>query len=821
MRYSIITHLILATLFLAGCGDAEPSNGAASVNPPNEQVDTSSPRAGSNDKSSVTTTRSELSHTSDSSYTPRTDSSSHLASVSDDELTFRKHIAPIVFDNCSPCHRPGEVAPFDLLGYGDIKKRADQIVDVISSRYMPPWLPEPSEFRFRGERRLSENQIDAIRRWVMAGAREGNHDDLPARPQFTQGWKLGEPDLVVTMPRKYTLPSTGKDVFRNFVIPIHTDTTKYVNAVELRPGNRRVVHHANMLVDRTPSCRLLAAEDSEVGFEGMESFGEAEIPDGNFLNWKPGTPPFAGIEGKAWRLDKGTDLVVSLHMLPSGKPEEIQARAGFYFADKPPQGHPLQMLQLENDRLIDIPPGKDDFVVRDQLTLPVDVDVYGVYPHLHYLGKSVEGVATLPDGTRKYLIHIKQWDFNWQAVYRFERPVPLPAGTVVSMRMVYDNSTANPQNPNNPPQTVTAGNSTFDEMGHLWVQILTRTKEDLENLKLAIWQHKVGKYPANATFQYNLGVVWNDHGKTREATEAFQKAVKIDPKYARAQHGLAMIYQQQGRLDQAAALFRKSLDLQPEFAEARVNYAIMLMKQRRYDEAESQLRRVLASNSDYILAHNSLGMVTAERGDLEAAQKHFETALRIHPQSAEGLFGMAVILDRQGNTSLAQTRYEDVLRLYPDFVDAMVNLGSLLANQKQYKQAAQHYQKALQLQPNNAEALNNIGLLFALTGKMEQAAKYFEDAIQANDRHPGAHVNHGTVLASQGKLSDAITHYKLAIDIDPKHAEAYNSLGAAYAQMRRFAEARDQLQKSVQLDPDNQVARQRLQAVMQILRQQP
>jgi len=339
-------------------------------------------------------------------------------------LTFKKDIAPIVFENCAVCHHPGGPGPFSLLSYEDVKRRAQMIVSVTERRYMPPWLPAPGYNDFVGERRLSEGQIRTIRQWVHAGAAEGRPAGLPAVAEFNEGWQLGKPDLVVDLPRAYTLQAGGSDVFRNFVFQILVSTSRYVKAVEILPGNKSVVHHANILIDRTGASRRRDGEDGQPGFGGMELEIESETfePQTHFLFWKPGTPAAFEPEGLAWRLDKGTDLVLNMHMLPSGKPELIQPSLGLYFTEQPATKYPM-LLQPERDKALNIPPGERNFVVEDKFKLPVKVEVLAVYPHAHYLGKDIQGFAVLPDGKRKWLIRIKSWDLNWQAVYRYKQPI--------------------------------------------------------------------------------------------------------------------------------------------------------------------------------------------------------------------------------------------------------------------------------------------------------------------------------------------------------------------------------------------------------------
>ncbi|HUL51251.1 MAG TPA: cytochrome c, partial [Candidatus Nitrosotalea sp.] len=396
-------------------------------------------------------------------------------------VTFNKDVAPIIFNHCAGCHRPGQAAPFELLSYGDVRKHAKQIMEVTGRRYMPPWLPEPECGEFADSRRLTAEQIGTIRQWVTEGAVEGAASDLPPRPRWTEGWQLGEPDLVVTMPQPYTLPAEGRDVYRNFVIPIPLPDARYVRAVEFRPGNWKVVHHAFLKLDATRDSRLRDEADPEPGFDGIHAPPNAQPPSGHFLSWQPGKVVSAGNDGLAWRLEKDTDLVLQMHLRPSGKPEQLQSSVGFYFTDRAPTNTPIKTWM--NSYTIDIPAGKKDYVLEQSYTLPCDVDALGVLPHAHYLGKELQAWAMLPDGAKQWLICIKDWDFNWQGDYRYAHPVFLPKGTVIQMRYTYDNSAGNPRNPHQPPERVQYGLQSNDEMGELWLQLLPRDAAGLEALR--------------------------------------------------------------------------------------------------------------------------------------------------------------------------------------------------------------------------------------------------------------------------------------------------------------------------------------------------
>ncbi len=366
-------------------------------------------------------------------------------------VTFNRDIAPLVFEHCAPCHHQGGVGPFPLLTYQDVRKHASQIVAVTERRYMPPWPPQQGYGDFRGNRRLSDAQIRLLAEWVKQREPEGNPADLPPKPHFSQQWQMGTPDMILLMPRPFRMPASGTDVFRNFVIRTGLKETKYVRGMELRLDNTRVVHHANVVLDRTQSLRGRDSDDRQPGFPGMDVITEAAAndfdPDSHFLFWKPGTVLHPEPADMSWRLDPGTDLVLNLHLQPTGKDESVQAEIGLYFASRPPTRFPM-LIQLEHDGAIDIPPGDRTFAVTDSLTLPSGVDVLAIYPHAHYLGKVIEAWAILPDGSRRWLIRIPDWDINWQAVYEYREPVSLPKGTKISMRITYDNSVLNPRNPN-------------------------------------------------------------------------------------------------------------------------------------------------------------------------------------------------------------------------------------------------------------------------------------------------------------------------------------------------------------------------------------
>jgi tetratricopeptide (TPR) repeat protein/mono/diheme cytochrome c family protein len=553
------------------------------------------------------------------------------------QITFSKDIAPILFHHCAACHRPGESGPFPLLSYKDAKSHARQIAAVTQSRFMPPWLPEPGEFKFADELRLSDAQITLITEWVEHGAVEGEPSDLPPTPSFAEGWQTGPPDLVIKADKPYQLPASGGDQYWNFIFRTPVNKTRWLKAIEIRPGDKRVVHHANVLVDRMESAR--AQESSPgAGFGGMEVKIESEAfdPDSHFLFWKPGTPPYTEPPGMALRLDAATDLVLNIHLQPSGKAELIQPSLGLYFTEQPATRFPM-LLQLENDRKLDIPPGKKNFLVTDEFTLPEDVRLLAIYPHAHYVGKDLQAFVRFPDGTQKSLIHIPAWDLNWQAVFRYESPVELAAGTVISMRYCYDNSDENIRNPNVPPKRVVGGNRASDEMAHLWLQVLPRsnpgdTGDPRRILQEAMARHNVDKNPADFEAHYNLGAMLQGRGDIAGAEKQYAMALNIRPDNATVNNAIAGVKLAAGHVDAAVTYLRTALRSRPDYFDAHYNLGTALAIQNNFAAAVEEFRTAVRLNPRDANAEANLGAALAELGNWKEARAHLEKALAINPK---------------------------------------------------------------------------------------------------------------------------------------------------------------------------------------------
>lgn len=551
-------------------------------------------------------------------------------------ITFNRDVAPIMFHSCAACHRPGEAAPFSLLNYSDAKKHAHQIADVTRDQSMPPWLPDPQALKFVDEMRLSKKEIDLIQQWVEQGTLEGDPSDLPPAPQFIEGWHLGEPDMVLRAEKPFVLSPQGTDTYWNFIFRVPITETRWVKAVEIRPGDKHYIHHANILIDREESSRQREAQPG-AGFGGMEIRIESQTfePDSHLLFWKPGTMPSVEPEGMALRLDPGTDLILNTHMQPSGKTEVIQPSIGLYFSSHPATKVPM-LLQLENDTKLDIPAGDKNFAVTDDFTLPVDVDLLAIYPHAHYLGKDIEALATLPDGSRKTLIHIPHWNLSWQALYRYAEPVSLPKGTTVSLRYVYDNSSDNPLNPNHPPVRVKGGNRSSDEMCHLWLQVLPVNFDAAQGdprtlLEEALALHDVKNDPANFEAHYNLAAMLQARGRLNDAITEYQTALHLRPDDAAANNALGAALLAAGQPQNALPYLVAALKNRPDYFDAHYNLGNALALQNDFEGAAQQFRLALQTQPGDADAEANLGSALAELGRLAEAKSHFERALQIDP----------------------------------------------------------------------------------------------------------------------------------------------------------------------------------------------
>ncbi len=600
-------------------------------------------------------------------------------------VTFNRDVAPIVFENCASCHRPGGDAPFSLLTYADAARHAAEIAEQTRSRHMPPWLPEPGDVPIAGVRRLSSEQIETIQEWVREGAPEGSANDRPAPPSYSSDWQLGTPDAVLEMARPYVLNPGDTDVYRNIVLPNAVPDDVFVRAVELRT-NGSPIHHALIRVAPAPAARRRDGEGGHPGFDGMSAEG-LQDPPGQFLGWAPGRGPMQSPEGMPWRLARGTDLVVELHLLPSDRPADIRPSVALYFSRTPPLRVPVTVMMASKQ--IDIPAGEANHVVTDRYELPVPVELIGLFPHAHYLGKEMLVTATTPGAsTPTTLLHIKHWSFHWQQDYRYVSPVALPKGTVIDLRFTYDNSAGNPENPHHPPARVRVGSQSTDEMANLGLQLLTASPADTTTLLTSVFRKDVlaniaageagvRESPTSVSHRVQLGSSYLQAGQFASAIPHLEHALRIEPRHAIAESLLGGAYMSLGRVPEALRHFQRSAQLAPGDERAHLNLAAALEKLGRRAEAMTAYRRAVSINSESFEAHVGLTALLVSSGNLKAALTHLRRVVAIRPNSA----------------------------------DAHTDLGAVLADLKQKEEAIRSLRRALEIDPNHSQAREHLARL--------------------------------------------------------------------------------------------------------------
>ena len=631
-----------------------------------------------------------------------------------DAPTFSRDVAPIIFEHCSGCHRPGAIAPFSLQTFPEVRQRARQIAEAVTSGYMPPWLPGPDSPPFVGARRLSAAEVSTIDAWVAAGGVEGDPADLPPMSSFPDSWELGEPDLVVGLAAPYSVPAAGLDRFRNFVLPLPLDAPRYIRGIELEPDNRAVLHHATLLADTTGTAAELDDADAEAGYAGMEG---GVPPGGHFVGWAPGRRASPFEEGLEWEALPGTDLILQLHTVPIGRPETLQPAVGLYFTEDAPTAVPV-MIHL-GSRTIDLAAGATAHAVRDEFVVPVDVEVLKLFPHAHYLAREMRGIAVLPDGTTETLLQIDHWDFNWQDEYRFVEPLVLPAGTRLQMEFRYDNSTANQRDPNRPPQRVRWGPRTVDAMGDLWIKAVAP-----EPIARATLQHDVDQHNRNMM----------------------------------------------------KAGYRSTLTHTPVDFIAHSRLGHLLVEEGRWADAQPHLMAALRQRPGAWGVHHNLGVALASEGDLAAAIREFEAALAGNPRYPAAHASLATTLVLSGRPVEAVEHYRDALALRPGDADVSNNLGFVLARLGQYAEAEQHYRDALARRPDFPEAQANLATTLLRLGRTDDGVRALTRAVELRPNDTRLRVQLGRLLAQTGRPHEARVHLREAVRLEPGNAEASAAL---------------------------------------------
>jgi hypothetical protein len=394
--------------------------------------------------------------------------------------TFSKDVAPILYKNCVGCHRPGEIGPMSLLTYADARPHAKDIRDQVGDGNMPPWHADPKHGKFANDRSLSTQERETLLKWANNGAPEGDRKDLPAVPAFTEGWRIGEPDLVLTIP-EYKVPADGFVEYEYIEIPTNLSEDRWIRALEVRPGNREVVHHVIAHArppepERRPAAIGYAdgmnipagqtggpaePEGGPKRARGLSRFPRPQRTGVAIGGFAPGTSTLTFEPGTAMLLRKGSTIVLQMHYTTNGKEAVDRTKIGLFFATEAPKEE-LRFANLSNGNFV-IPAGAADHVVTAEMTTTADITLRRMLPHTHLRGKSWEYTAIFPDGRSEILLSVPKYDFNWQTDYVFAQPLRLPKGTKIRAVAHYDNSAANKSNPD-PKVDVRWGDQTWEEM---------------------------------------------------------------------------------------------------------------------------------------------------------------------------------------------------------------------------------------------------------------------------------------------------------------------------------------------------------------------
>jgi hypothetical protein len=383
--------------------------------------------------------------------------------------TYTKDVAPILFKNCTSCHRPGEIAPMSLMTYDDVRPRAKDIRDEVSDGNMPPWHASAPHGTFLNERWLSDEDKRTLVLWANGGAPKGNAKDMPPAPVYTDGWMIGKPDVVFEMQEAYKVPAEGVIEYEYFYIPTNFTEPKWIQAIEVRPGNREVVHHALAFYKAKPDIKrtpVLQPNREQMVLpppprKATRPQREDEIPGRLLATYAPGTNPQVLQPGTAIRLEPGGVIELQMHYTANGEAATDRTKVGLVFA-KDPSPREVRVTHFFNGTL-NIPAGAPDVRVDADITFVADATVFGIFPHTHVRGKKWEYVLELPDGTRKTVLSVPKYDFNWQTYYMFKEPLQVPKGARLVSSAWYDNSPGNRSNPD-PKVDVKWGDQTWEEM---------------------------------------------------------------------------------------------------------------------------------------------------------------------------------------------------------------------------------------------------------------------------------------------------------------------------------------------------------------------
>ncbi|HKS42635.1 MAG TPA: thiol-disulfide isomerase [Blastocatellia bacterium] len=411
------------------------------------------------------------------------------------KVTFTKDVAPILYNSCVQCHRPGEMAPMSLLSYKEVRPWAKSIREKVVSREMPPWFADPAHGQFINDPRLKQAEIETIRAWVDSGAIEGNPKDLPPVPKFNDtAWKFGQPDVVLSMTEEASIPADGTVPYRYYVVPTNFTEDKYVQFAQIKRGEPSVVHHV-IIGSREPGSDPLppageikfdrerfnpeAARDPQQATPANNPLRRGSNPDGQIIGWAPGMSPLTLAPGQAKLVKKGSVLIFQMHYTTNGVAAKDRTSVGLWFAKTPVEKRMVTKGVSTDPRKLVIPAGDSNFETRSSMTFTEDIHIYSFMPHMHVRGKDFQYKLVLPDGTEKMLLRVPKYDFNWQLSYFAKEPIAVPKGSRIECVAHHDNSAGNKFNPD-PTIIVRWGDQTWEEMMIGWIDYTI----DSQNLSL-------------------------------------------------------------------------------------------------------------------------------------------------------------------------------------------------------------------------------------------------------------------------------------------------------------------------------------------------
>lgn len=623
------------------------------------------------------------------------------------DVTFNRDIAPIFFANCSACHRPGGAAPFSLLSYIDARRRVSQVAELTARRIMPPWLPEPGHGEFARNRRLPDEEIAKIQAWTAAGGPEGDPADLPAPPKFADSWQLGTPDLVLASPA-YSLAAGRGDAFRNFVIPVTISTPQWVEAIELRAMNPQATHHARLGVDRSLESTRRDAADAEPGYEGM-AWGQD--PDGQLVTWVPGMVPHRAAAGSAWRLYPKTGVVLHTHMQPTGKTEEVHFQIGVHFAKQSPTLRPV-ILRI-GSRDIDIPAGEAKLEVRDEFVVPVDLDVRSIFPHAHSICRAVDVEAVLPDGSKKPMIRINDFNEKWHDDYQYVAPMRLLRGTRIRSKFTYDNTDQNVRNRHHPPTRVVYGSNAADEMADVYLQVTTVHPDERAALMEDI-----------------------DAYDTQSQIIGHQKTLEEYPDDPWSREGLAACFLRLGKPQDAIRLFEQRLKLSGDPTFAKVALASAYLTSGDAARSEKLLRDVLAKDKAYPLAWLGLGKTLDAQAKSEEAESSYRKSIELAPALTDAHLALADNLAKQAKLKEAIAACDEAIKLSPDTPNAHLKLAGIHARQRNYDACLRSLAAAQHLAPYTHPPKVLLAIYYNQNGDADKAKSLLREAHTDEPKHP-------------------------------------------------------------------------------------